>query len=213
MMHRIAEGAEAEIYAAKLLGRKVIVKYRPIKRYREKELDEELRKQRTKVEARIQAKLYNSEVDVPAVIMVGKYWIAMERIDGETLNRVKTRGSKKWENGPMRRAMERAGEQLGRVHSLGVVHGDFTPANLMLDKNGRLWIIDFGLSIFSNSDEERALDLLLMKRSVSEGAYSAFMEKYEKALGDGSKLVLERLKSIEKRGRYQSRTLDSQISK
>eukprot|EP00913_Durusdinium_trenchii_P008858 g8324.t1 len=35
---------------------------------------------------------------------------------------------------------------LQRVHDLGVVHRDLTPANILIDGNGQGWLIDFGLA-------------------------------------------------------------------
>ncbi len=48
-----------------------------------------------------------------------------------------------------RRAAEwgiQAAEALDCAHTLGVVHRDVNPANLMVDATGRLWVTDFGLA-------------------------------------------------------------------
>jgi WD40 repeat protein/serine/threonine protein kinase len=41
-----------------------------------------------------------------------------------------------------------AADALEHAHSLGVVHRDVKPANLMLDAHGKLWVTDFGLARF-----------------------------------------------------------------
>jgi WD40 repeat protein/serine/threonine protein kinase len=39
-----------------------------------------------------------------------------------------------------------AAEALDHAHQLGIVHRDVTPANLLVDASGRLWVTDFGLA-------------------------------------------------------------------
>src|SRR5205085_196138 len=39
-----------------------------------------------------------------------------------------------------------AAEALEHAHSVGVVHRDIKPGNLMVDAAGKLWVADFGLA-------------------------------------------------------------------
>jgi TP53 regulating kinase-like protein len=202
-MRKISEGAEAELYETSFLGLRAVLKRRSKKGYRVERLDTRIRLTRTKTEARLleaAARL----VRCPAVLMVGKYEIWLERVDGTTLNALVEKGSLKEARYCTIAGV--AGGYLGKLHTNNIVHGDYTPANLMLDRNGRLWVIDFGLAEDSNALEEMALDVLLIKRAIPVRAYSRFMKSYCSEFGRGS-LVLNKLKEIERRGRYQTRSL------
>jgi serine/threonine protein kinase/Flp pilus assembly protein TadD len=61
-----------------------------------------------------------------------------------------------------------AADALEHAHSLGIVHRDVKPGNLMLDNAGHLWVTDFGLARFG-SDAERTMtgDLLGTLRYMS----------------------------------------------
>lgn len=194
-MKKIAEGAEAVIYSGKIYGKDVVVKYRVPKRYRVVELDTTIRKSRTRKEAMIMAKAIDARANVPVLIGLGEYEIYMEAIKGTVLKDMKVSNA----------SMDMAGEQLGILHNAGITHGDFTPANLIAGRN-KIYVIDFGLSEITMSTEERALDLLLMKRQVTEDLNQAFVSGYSRT-STSSREVLSRLAKVEERGRYQTRTL------
>lgn len=197
----IAEGAEARVSRADVLGMPAVAKERMRKSYRIERLDSAIRTQRTKDEARAMAIASNGGVNVPPVLMVMRHTIFMGLVEGTLLREAIAHGSRDAVG-----LMERAGEQVGRMHLAGVLHGDCTPANMLVGTDGRIHIIDFGLAEISTSEEGRAVDLLLMKRYVSLRLYRGFVVGYSRA-NPGSAAALRRLAEIERRGRYQSRTL------
>ncbi|MFO0964595.1 MAG: protein kinase [Gemmataceae bacterium] len=70
-----------------------------------------------------------------------------------------------------RRAAEwgiQAAEALEHAHSLGIVHRDIKPGNLMIDAHGQLWVTDFGLARrAAESDLTMSGDLLGTLRYMS----------------------------------------------
>ncbi|MGB9732509.1 MAG: KEOPS complex kinase/ATPase Bud32 [Candidatus Micrarchaeia archaeon] len=196
-MKLISEGAEAKIYVEDLFGERVVVKERVEKKYREKALDIKIRSARTKNEARVLYRALRACSNVPRLIGVGRFSIYMSFIDGKLLRDVRIKRS----------IIEEVGMLLARMHNADITHGDFTPANIMVS-NGKAYVIDFGLASISKSIEEKAIDVLLMKRSLDQRRYKLFELSYMKHAKEGKK-VLERVKEIEKRGRYQNRSLNT----
>ena len=200
MVAKISEGAEAFVYEAQVFGLDTVIKSRIRKMYRIRDIDERIRTTRTKKEARVLSIASKAGICVPAVLLVDKYDICMERIKGENLNlllKSETYADK---------IFYQLGIYAGLMHNVGITHGDYTPANIMVDKKGKPWVIDFGLSEMTNSLEEAALDLLLMKRSISQGQFEVFIDSYKKHCKNAAEII-KRLTDIEKRGRYQTRTL------
>lgn len=194
-MKKIGEGAEAVIYSSKIYGNDIIVKSREPKKYRLKEFDIRLRRFRTKKEAKIINKAANANISVPKIIAVGETTIMMSRINGKLLKDIKI----------TKNHMQKSGELLAKLHNSNIAHGDFTPANIISSGND-VFIIDFGLADQTSSNEDKALDVLLMKRQLSSSFYKDFIRAYSKN-SKSQKEILSRLASIEERGRYQSRTL------
>jgi TP53 regulating kinase-like protein len=83
---------------------------------------------------------------------------------------------------------------------------------MILTPHGKVVFVDFGLSEISRELEVRGVDLHLMKRAFQSTHYKyakecfeAAMEGYSEVVGDATaKDVLEKIREIEKRGRYVS---------
>ena len=195
----LSEGAEAVVIKEKFFGIDAALKKRDPKRYRIKQLDTQLRLRRTRSEARIMLKLLRGGVRVPRLLSMGRYTILMELIDGTRLSDMQ-RGS-----GIPISALRKSAVELARMHDLGIAHGDFTPANIFISGQD-IFIIDFGLSSSNAIAEEKAIDLLLMKRSVKPEEFSKFLSSYNPS---GKAAIISKLAEIERKGRYQSRTIDS----
>ena len=115
------KGAEAVVSFSKIIGIPVAVKNRIEKTYRVRQLDEKLRSERTRREARLLNKAKLAGVPCPTVLEVDSFSISMARISGKRPDLDKN------EN-----AAKTAGLYLAKLHSADIIHGDFTPANLIL---------------------------------------------------------------------------------
>ena len=193
------EGAEAVLTPISMAGQPVLSKMRSAKSYRPKVLDEKIRSTRTKVEARLLAKARAAGVPTPFVLAVGKYDLRLSLVMGKTLNRFEAADvpASVW---------SLSGRYLARLHKAGIVHGDYTPANLMWDgkKNENLTVIDFGLGCISNDSEDFAVDVLTMKKALGglTKACAAFLAGYK---SEGDAKVLTAMKEVESRARYVDR--------
>lgn len=218
-MELIKQGAEAKIYLVDfeeffgvdlLPGERVIVKHRIPKRYRIKEIDVRLRKERTVREARILHRAKEAGVDCPHVYEVDlrDMKITMEFIDGERLREY-------LERIPLSDRLElcrEIGRQLAKLHRAGIVHGDLTTSNMIL-RDGKVYLIDFGLADFDSTLEARGVDLHLLQRAMesthytwADGGFEAVLEGYAEVLGDEARRETEeKLREIESRGRYRER--------
>ena len=61
--------------------------------------------------------------------------------------------------------LQHIGYLIRRVHEAGVIHGDLTTSNMIINESHFITIIDFGLSYFKESAEDRAVDLYVLERA------------------------------------------------
>jgi len=194
----IQQGAEAQIF----LENNIIKKRRIKKSYRLSELDEKIRKQRTKREYNLLEKA-SRLIPIPKIIKVDERnkEIDMEFINGKKL-------SEYLESLNYKEISKQIGENIAKLHDNNIVHGDLTTSNMLLsDKDNKLYFIDFGLGFTSHRIEDKAVDLHLIKEAleakhfnIAEDCFNLILEGYKTSRN--SVQVLQRLKKVEQRGRY-----------
>ncbi|KAH6625410.1 serine/threonine-protein kinase bud32 [Boeremia exigua] len=246
----ITQGAEALVYKTTFLtpSTPAVVKYRPPKPYRHPTLDKRLTKSRLLAEARSLVRVKREGVNVPGVLGcdADAGWLVLEYVDGRTIRRVldawaaevkeqeKRVFAEGGDVGQLERGggdaseimglMGRVGREVGKLHELGVCHGDLTTSNLMLrppplkmpqeeathqSLAGDIFLIDFGLTSSTIQDEDRAVDLYVLERAFSathpaaEHLFHEVLDAYGKSY-KGAKSVLKRLEGVRLRGRKRS---------
>ncbi|MFO8016954.1 MAG: KEOPS complex kinase/ATPase Bud32 [Candidatus Woesearchaeota archaeon] len=202
-MELTAQGAEARLF----MDKGEILKDRFSKAYRHPLIDEMLRKQRTRQEARILEKL--SAADFPSPKLVDfddkAMKMRMENIDGRLMRDA-------LHEDPVRFSRE-IGRRIAELHNRNVIHGDLTTSNMVLKKDdGRINFIDFGLSFISEKVEDKAVDLHLLRQAFESKHYDMFEDCFEEAVNAYTEFaheagnVLDRLAKVEGRGRNKSKS-------
>ncbi|MBD3248979.1 Kae1-associated serine/threonine protein kinase [Candidatus Woesearchaeota archaeon] len=193
------KGAEATIRKEK----NMIVKDRVKKSYRLDQIDEKLRKFRTRREARVLDKL--EEINFPAPRLQDMcdkaMQLRMEMVNGNKLRDVL------YQNPVV--LSEEMGRKIGVMHSKDIIHGDLTTSNMILEHE--IKFIDFGLSFFSNKEEDKAVDLHLLRQALESKHYQNWEDCFEAALrgykqgNPDADVVLKRLEKVESRGRNKNK--------
>jgi WD40 repeat protein/tRNA A-37 threonylcarbamoyl transferase component Bud32 len=139
VLGRIGKGGMGVVYKARdsRLGRDVALKVLPAE-----VIGDASRRQRFETEARAAAAL--NHPNIVAVFDLGTeggvFYIVSELVDGEPLCRTRL-GLRK----ALGIAIQIAGG-LAAVHEAGIVHRDLKPDNILLTRDGRVKILDFGLA-------------------------------------------------------------------
>src|SRR5659263_91288 len=188
---KIASGAEAVI----TLDGKTITKTRVSKRYRINEIDDTIRRERTRSEARLISEARRSGVPTPIIRDVSDFDIKMEYIEGTALKKI-----------IKPELCEKTGELMGRLHSCGLIHGDLTTSNILF-KEGKLYLIDFGLSYLDKTVEARGVDVHVLFQTFesTHESHEELIEAFKKGYAltfAGAREVFDREKEIGSRGRY-----------
>ncbi len=196
--HIIEQGAEA------LLIKKgnTIIKQRSKKSYRLPQLDEKLRSQRTKKEAKLLEKAAKI-ILAPRIIKIdeNKKEITLEYIKGKVLSKHLDSLSNLEEIG------NKIGKSIAKLHDAGIIHGDLTTSN-MIFKDNQVYFIDFGLGFESHNTEDKAVDLHVLKEALEAKHYKkasiifqSVLKGYKSASSQAN-LIIQRLEKVERRGRY-----------
>ena len=143
----VEKGAEANIYSGHWMDQKVLIKKRIPKSYRIKELDNYLRKKRTKKEAKLLGEAKSCGVKTPIIYDIDKdeNAIVMENIEGTLVKEIfEDLNDSKTSNIPVKNLCEKIGKNIAKLHNCNIIHGDLTSSNMILKNNDvyfhRLWI-------------------------------------------------------------------------
>ncbi len=202
MQKLISQGAEAKLF----LENSTVKKDRFPKSYRIKELDNALRNQRARKETKILEKLAAIGFPAPKLITSDeKSQIEMEHIPGKLLKVVLNAKNCTFFG-------EEIGEKIAILHNNNIIHGDLTTSNMILrEKKKEIFFIDFGLSFISLKDEDRAVDLHVLKEALESKHYQFWEECFQSAISaykkhaKNSAAILKRHEIVEKRGRYRAK--------
>lgn len=220
----ITQGAEALVYKTTFLTPATFaaLKVRPAKTWRHPTLDKRLTRQRILAESRTLVKCRKEGVPVPAVLALDweKGWMVSEWIEGRSVKEA-IRGRDVEGEAGLRALLGRIGKVVGKLHSVGVVHGDLTTSNMMLRPgqsiegmvpnglDGEIILIDFGLATQATQEEDRAVDLYVLERAFGsthpreEAMFDVVLEAYTDSY-KSAKLTLKRLEDVRMRGRKKS---------
>jgi len=166
-------------------------------------------------------------------------WMMIEWVEGKTVRQTLVEGAKRKKDGvvshweeEVKGLMGKIGSAVGRMHEVGIVHGDLTTSNLMLrplsglqqngfnanglhvqrdgeSLEGEIVLIDFGLAGQSIQDEDKAVDLYVLERAFgsthpeAEDGFQEVLNVYGQSY-KGASVVLKRLEEVRMRGRKRS---------
>jgi len=104
--------------------------------------------------------------------------------------------------------LSQVGAAVATMHAADIVHGDLTTSNFLVNPDGKIATIDFGLSFRSTLAEDKAVDLYVLERAFlsthpgAEKMFEIILECYEAALPPKARAsVMGKLSAVRMRGR------------
>ncbi len=219
-MKQIASGAEAIIYLQESSNQtslpdnnsqsknnqnsQKILKHRISKSYRHPTLDKQIIKRRTKAETKI-LKLVSKITSAPnPEDQKENDKIIMPFVDGDKLSLMLDSYGESLQE----KIMFQIGQSVAKLHKADIIHGDLTTSN-MIFKDTKIFFIDFGLGFLNGKYEDKGVDIHLLKQALEakhfrrwEILFNQFEIGYRSIDPKEAEKVLDKLKAIEKRGRY-----------
>ncbi|MBL9121476.1 MAG: serine/threonine protein kinase [Phycisphaerae bacterium] len=101
-----------------------------------------------------------ARLDAPGIVRIvdsgissGRWWFAMDHIDGVPLDRVPR------ERRNVLRLVGKVAEAIHAAHLRGVIHRDLKPRNILVDQRGEPHVLDFGLAYASDTEGLRSITI------------------------------------------------------
>lgn len=208
----IKQGAEAKLYCGTWNGTECLVKERFVKNYRLPELDKTLTKSRIKAEQKTTKRCEDQGIRVPKLYHVdfNERKVYMEYFHKAiTAKEFIFKLEKSSDFSALDVLGSKIGSIVGKFHANNIIHGDLTTSNMLIDFKEEEYdviFIDFGLSSYSASHEDKGVDLYVLERSLIS-THSSLPELFEKMLVSYKKAntisteTIKRFEEVRARGR------------
>ena len=212
----VKQGAEAKLHVGSFLGQRVIAKERFPKKYRHPAIDQQLTKKRFKAELKLLVRCKRLGIRTPTIYFADadKSFFIMEYLSEavtsrDLINSVRA-GETEADRARLTRVLKGIGETVAKLHNDGVIHGDLTTSNILVDAgNGdELVLIDFGLGFSEGSAEDKGVDLYVLERAFlsthpnMEEQFAVLLDAYKSTLNKGERrVVVAKYEEIRMRGR------------
>ncbi len=205
-----ARGAEASLREVDWWGFPALLKERDPKGYRPKALDDRLRRERTRTEARLLVEARRLGVRTPILydLDLEKHRLLLEELPGPTLRSMLE--DPKLPPETLETAVARFGEVLGRLHAGTVSHGDLTSSNVIYPDGPEKApaLLDLSMGERNAGLEELGIDLHLVEEDLkglhprAEALLKRFLEGYQSTNPERAAEVRQRAREIRGRVRY-----------
>jgi len=206
----VSRGAEASLRKVDWWGFPALLKERDLKTYRPKALDERIRRERTRNEARLLVDARRLGIRTPMIydIDLPRHRLILEELPGPTLRQLLEDPDLPGDDLPV--AIRAFGRALGVLHAGSIAHGDLTSSNVLFPQGARgpPAFLDLSMGTRSPGVEELGIDLHLVEEDLkalsprSEVLVRVFHEGYAEGNPGGAKDVRARAKVIRGRVRY-----------
>jgi TP53 regulating kinase and related kinases len=215
MTHKIVkQGAEAKLYIGEFNGNSCLVKERFVKNYRLPELDKTLTKSRIKAEQKTIKRCEDAGIRVPKLFNVdfNERKVFMEYFESAITAKefiIEIQKEPATSDEKLKEICRRIGDIVGKLHANNIIHGDLTTSNILVEKTENdyeLILIDFGLSCYSASHEDKGVDLYVLERallsthSTLPQLFEDILESY-KPTNPSSTETVKRFEEVRARGR------------
>lgn len=219
----ITQGAEARLLEGVFQSQRCLVKERFPKKYRHPELDAHLTKERMRAESKAVSRCQAAGIKVPKIFHMdlNERRIYMEYFEKSvTAKEYINDAASKYDSEAERdkRLTDLAtqiGSVIGTMHANNIIHGDLTTSNVLLNPKTvdgpldeyDLVMIDFGLSSYSQSTEQKGVDLYVLERallsthSAVPTLFATILKAYEAKQPAKCKEIIIKFEEVRARGR------------
>lgn len=222
-MTTLWQGAEARLMLGQFNGKECLIKERFVKKYRHPDLDKHLTRERMRAESKAISRCRAAGLNVPAVVHMDldERKIYMEYFSNSIttkayINDIAADSSA--DNKRLQQLANEIGTCIGTMHTNNIIHGDLTTSNFLLnspttndgDKKDfteyQLIVIDFGLSSYSQSAEQKGVDLYVLERALLS-THSSIPQLFElildayKQSSNNCQEIIAKFEEVRARGR------------